>query len=153
MGSPHHPPSTPAPADCPCDFPGSPWPFSLILTLLFHLCVRVRACGSQGQPQVLSSSAVRSRPLPCLGLTCEPGGLVSPKTTPPPQPRCLCLPSVLIMSSSMTGFGFLCMFACLYACVPDVCLAPCRFWEWNSAPLKEQPLLLTAEPSLQPCFC
>jgi hypothetical protein len=28
--------------------------------------------------------------------------------------------------------------------------APCGFWELNSGPLGKQPVLLTAEPSLQP---
>ncbi|KAM7331959.1 hypothetical protein ACRRTK_008667 [Alexandromys fortis] len=31
---------------------------------------------------------------------------------------------------------------------------PCGCWELNSGPLEEQPVLLTAEPSLQPLgFC
>ena len=30
--------------------------------------------------------------------------------------------------------------------------APCGFWELNSGPLEEQPVLLTAEPSLQPQY-
>ena len=31
----------------------------------------------------------------------------------------------------------------------DVCEPPCGCWELNSGPLEEQPMLLTAEPSLQ----
>jgi hypothetical protein len=30
---------------------------------------------------------------------------------------------------------------------------PCGCWELNSGPLEEQLVLLTADPSLQPCFC
>jgi hypothetical protein len=33
--------------------------------------------------------------------------------------------------------------------VPDSCELPCGFWELNLDPLEEQPVLLTAEPSLQ----
>lgn len=40
--------------------PGQPMAFLSHLDIAIPLCVRVRACGSQGQPQVLSSSAVRS---------------------------------------------------------------------------------------------
>ena len=39
--------------------------------------------------------------------------------------------------------------------VTDGCRLPCEFWELNSGPLKEQPVLLNTEPSLQPplvCF-
>jgi hypothetical protein len=36
--------------------------------------------------------------------------------------------------------------------ITDVCEPPCGCWELNSGPLEEQSLLLTAEPSLQPCF-
>jgi hypothetical protein len=32
----------------------------------------------------------------------------------------------------------------------DGCESPCGCWELNSGPLKEQSVLLTAEPSLQP---
>ena len=32
----------------------------------------------------------------------------------------------------------------------DGCEPPCGCWELNSGPLEEQPVLLTAEPSLQP---
>lgn len=31
-----------------------------------------------------------------------------------------------------------------------ICQSPCRYWELNPSPLEEQPILLTAEPSLQP---
>ena len=34
--------------------------------------------------------------------------------------------------------------------IPDGCEPPCGCWELNSGPLEEQPVLLTAEPSLQP---
>ena len=34
-----------------------------------------------------------------------------------------------------------------YSCEPSCCC-----WELNSGPLEEQSVLLTAEPSLQPCF-
>ena len=34
--------------------------------------------------------------------------------------------------------------------VTDSCELLCGCWELNPAPLKEQPVLLTAEPSLQP---
>jgi hypothetical protein len=34
--------------------------------------------------------------------------------------------------------------------VTDSCESPCGCWELNPDPLEEQPLLLTAEPSLQP---
>jgi hypothetical protein len=34
--------------------------------------------------------------------------------------------------------------------VTDSCELPCGCWEWNLAPLKEWPMLLTTEPSLQP---
>jgi hypothetical protein len=47
--------------------------------------------------------------------------------------------------------------ACTPACkkrVPDFiadgCEPPCSCWKLNSGPLEEQPVLLTAEPSLQP---
>jgi len=30
------------------------------------------------------------------------------------------------------------------------CEPPCGYWELNSGPLEEQPVLLTAEPPLQP---
>ena len=30
----------------------------------------------------------------------------------------------------------------------DSCEPPCGYWEWNSEPLKEQPVLLTTEPSI-----
>jgi len=33
----------------------------------------------------------------------------------------------------------------------DGCEPPCGFWELNSGPLEEQSVLLTTEPSLQPC--
>ncbi|KAL6074356.1 hypothetical protein STEG23_012106, partial [Scotinomys teguina] len=39
--------------------------------------------------------------------------------------------------------------------VTDSCELPCGFWDLNPGPLEEQPVLLTAEPSLQPpetCF-
>ena len=35
--------------------------------------------------------------------------------------------------------------------ITDGCEPPCGCWELNSGPLEEQSLLLTAEPSLQPC--
>jgi hypothetical protein len=34
--------------------------------------------------------------------------------------------------------------------ITDGCEPPGGYWELNSGPLKEQPVLLTAEPSLQP---
>ena len=34
----------------------------------------------------------------------------------------------------------------------DGCEPPCDCWELNSDPLEEQPVLLTAEPFLQPLF-
>ena len=34
--------------------------------------------------------------------------------------------------------------------VTNVCEPPCKCWELNSSPLEEQPVLLTAKPSLQP---
>jgi hypothetical protein len=34
--------------------------------------------------------------------------------------------------------------------ITDGCEPPCGCWELNSGPLKEQSMLLTAEPSLQP---
>jgi hypothetical protein len=34
--------------------------------------------------------------------------------------------------------------------ITDGCEPPCGCWELNSGPLKEQSVLLTAEPSLQP---
>ena len=34
--------------------------------------------------------------------------------------------------------------------VIDGCETPCGCWELNLGPLQEQPVLLTAEPSLQP---
>lgn len=47
--------------------------------------------------------------------------------------------------------------ACAPACqerasdpVTDGCEPPCGCWELNSETLEEQPVLLTAEPSLQP---
>jgi hypothetical protein len=36
--------------------------------------------------------------------------------------------------------------------ITDGCEPPCGFWELNSGPLKEQLVLLTTEPSLQPHF-
>jgi hypothetical protein len=33
--------------------------------------------------------------------------------------------------------------------VTDNCGPPCRSWELNQGPLEEQPVLLSAEPSLQ----
>ena len=46
--------------------------------------------------------------------------------------------------------------ACTHACqkrasdlITDGCEPPCDCWELNSGPLEEQPMLLTAEPSLQ----
>jgi hypothetical protein len=33
--------------------------------------------------------------------------------------------------------------------ITDGCEPPCGYWELNSGPLEEQPMLLTAEPSLQ----
>jgi hypothetical protein len=46
----------------------------------------------------------------------------------------------------------------MYTCVPeegirslmDGCEPSCSCWELNSGPLEKQPVLLTAEPSLQP---
>jgi len=35
--------------------------------------------------------------------------------------------------------------------ITDGCEPPCGCWELNSGPLEEQPVLLTTEPSLQPC--
>ena len=35
--------------------------------------------------------------------------------------------------------------------ITDGCEPPCGCWELNSGPLEEQSVLLTAEPSLQPC--
>jgi hypothetical protein len=35
--------------------------------------------------------------------------------------------------------------------ITDGCEPPCGCWELNSGPLQEQSLLLTTEPSLQPC--
>ena len=47
--------------------------------------------------------------------------------------------------------------ACTLACqkrasylIVDDCKLPCGCWKLNWGPLKEQPILLTAEPSLQP---
>lgn len=55
-------------------------------------------------------------------------------------------------------------FVCMYICLPHVCLVPveatvvlvldgsepsCGCWESNLSPLKEQPVLLAAEPSTQ----
>ena len=34
--------------------------------------------------------------------------------------------------------------------ITEGCKPPCGCWELNSGPLEEQPVLLTAEPSLQP---
>jgi hypothetical protein len=34
----------------------------------------------------------------------------------------------------------------------DSCEPPRGFWELNSGPLEEEAVLLTDEPSLQPCF-
>jgi hypothetical protein len=34
--------------------------------------------------------------------------------------------------------------------ITDGCEPPCGFWELNLGLLEEQPVLLTAEPSLQP---
>lgn len=34
--------------------------------------------------------------------------------------------------------------------ITDNCELPCRCWELNPGPLKEQPVLSIAEPSLQP---
>jgi hypothetical protein len=34
--------------------------------------------------------------------------------------------------------------------ITDGCKLPCGCWELNSGPLEEQPVLLTAEPTLQP---
>ena len=34
--------------------------------------------------------------------------------------------------------------------VTSTCELPCGCWELNPGPLEEQPVLLTAEPSLQP---
>ena len=60
---------------------------------------------------------------------------------------------------------FVCLFVCLMymsalsahiPCMPeegirsDGCEPPCGCWELNSGPLEEQPVLLTAKPSLQP---
>lgn len=53
------------------------------------------------------------------------------------------------------------MYTCTYACMPatqkgtldfiiDGSELPCGFWELNLGPLKEQLILLTSEPSLQP---
>ena len=36
--------------------------------------------------------------------------------------------------------------------ITDGCEPPCGCWELNSGPLEEQAMLLTAEPSLQPCI-
>ena len=36
--------------------------------------------------------------------------------------------------------------------VTDSCELPCWYWELNSGLLEEQPVLLTAEPSLRPYF-
>ena len=36
--------------------------------------------------------------------------------------------------------------------ITDCCEPPCGCWELNSEPLEEPPVLLTAEPSLQPCL-
>ena len=36
--------------------------------------------------------------------------------------------------------------------ITDGCESPCGCRELNSGPLEEQALLLTAEPSLQPCL-
>ena len=48
----------------------------------------------------------------------------------------------------------ICMYTCMPETVPDPitdgCEAACGCWELNSGPLKELPVLLTAEPSLQP---
>ena len=33
--------------------------------------------------------------------------------------------------------------------ITDSCKLPCGCWELNQVPLKEQPMVLTAEPSLQ----
>ena len=49
------------------------------------------------------------------------------------------------------------LLACLPTCqkrapdlITDGCEPPCVCWELNSAPLEEQAMLLTMEPSLQP---
>ena len=36
--------------------------------------------------------------------------------------------------------------------VTDTCVLLCGYWELNPGPLEDQPVLLTAEPSLQPLF-
>ena len=36
--------------------------------------------------------------------------------------------------------------------ITDCCELPCGCWELNWGPLEKQPVLLTAEPSFQPCY-
>jgi hypothetical protein len=52
---------------------------------------------------------------------------------------------------------YVCMYVCMYEGVRtpgteiiDSCVLPCVCWKLNLGPLEEQPVLLTAEPSLQP---
>jgi hypothetical protein len=61
---------------------------------------------------------------------------------------------------------YVCMYVCMYVlcmccCLQtyqkrasdpttDGCEPPCGGWDLNSGPVEEQPVLLTAEPSLQP---
>jgi len=57
----------------------------------------------------------------------------------------------------LTFFIYIWVFACIYVRVPDACVrAPWNWssraavwcWEFNLGPVEEQPMLLTAEPSL-----
>jgi hypothetical protein len=75
-----------------------------------------------------------------------------PPSFPPSLPLSLCL--------SQDLFIYLCIgvhCSCLQTHqkgasdpITDGCEPPCGCWELNSGPLKEQPVLLTTEPSLQP---
>lgn len=39
---------------------------------------------------------------------------------------------------------------CLHICLCEGWELSCGYWEWNSGPLEEQPLLTSPQPSLQP---
>jgi hypothetical protein len=65
------------------------------------------------------------------------------------------LQCVLLMSNHFFNFilfniWVLCCIYIFLASPVDGCEPPCGCWELNSGPLEEQPVLLTADPSLQP---
>jgi hypothetical protein len=81
-----------------------------------------------------------------------------------PSPQAIKFLLILFFSKTIFGDLFICLFVyeysiSMYSWIPEEgieshgCEPPCGCWELNSGPLEEQPVPLTAEPSLSLLIC